>query len=202
MLKNEQIWQKYPFFRKGNKLFWSCLRYMWLHLQSSQRREDYCDFEDIEFQKRISRRVTRWLSLYRSLPRRLQLYPASNSYFMSFDKSTADLKRIFGNSLSEFCLKQQGICNLLWLLWLSKFRILRSQKHHLLRLYLVSPLWRQGFKRENQMYISSQVKLTLRKFSKAHDCDLFMYDVSALYKPCVSHLANWSTLFAEFICID
>jgi len=49
------------------------------------------------------------------------------------------------------------------------------------------------------MYISSQVK-ALRKFSegKDHDCDSFMSGVSVSYMSCVSHLAEWTTLFAEF----
>jgi len=38
--------------------------------------------------------------------------------------------------------------------------------------------------------------------SKDHVCDSFMSDVSVLYKPCVSHLAKWTTLFAEFKCFD
>jgi len=62
-----------------------------------------CGFVGIESQKLIFRGVTRWLSLYRSLPRMLQLYPSSNSYFMSIDKPTVILKRFFGNSLSDFC---------------------------------------------------------------------------------------------------
>ena len=37
---------------------------------------------------------------------------------------------------------------------------------------------------------------------KDHDGDLFMLDVSVLYKSCVSHLAKWITLFAEFKCFD
>ena len=82
------------------------------------------------------------------------------------------------------------------------FRILRSQKHQLLWLYRVSPRWRQEFNRHSQMYISSQVKSALRKCSedKDHDCDSFMSDVSVLYQSCVSHLAKWTTLFAEFKC--
>ena len=50
------------------------------------------------------------------------------------------------------------------------------------------------------MYISSQVKSALRKFSegKDNDCDSFVSDASVLYKPCVSHLAKWTPLFAEF----
>jgi len=58
---------------------------------------------DIAYQKRISRSVTRWLSLYRSFPRMLQLYPARNSYFISIDKPTVVLKRFFLYYLSEFC---------------------------------------------------------------------------------------------------
>jgi len=51
--------------------------------------------------KLISHSVTGWLSLYRSLPRMLLLYPASNSYFISIDTPAVVLKRFFGNSLSE-----------------------------------------------------------------------------------------------------
>jgi len=80
------------------------------------------------------------------------------------------------------------------------FRILRSQKHQLLRSYRVSPRWRRAFSQNNQTYISSQLKSALRKFNegKNHDCDSFMSDVSVLYKSCVSHLAEWTTLFAEY----
>jgi len=54
------------------------------------------------------------------------------------------------------------------------------------------------------MYILSQVKSTPRKFSegKDHDCDSFMSDVSVLYKSCISHLADWTTIFAEFQSVD
>ena len=55
----------------------------------------YCDFVDIVYQKLISRGVTRWLSLYRSLPRMFQLFPASNPYFMSIDKPTVVVKCFF-----------------------------------------------------------------------------------------------------------
>jgi len=42
--------------------------------------KDYCDFEDIEYDKLISHSLIRWLSLYPSLARMLQMYPASHSY--------------------------------------------------------------------------------------------------------------------------
>jgi len=93
---------------------------------------DYCDFVDIEYQKLIACSVTRWLSLYPSLPRMFKMYPASHSYFMSIHRSTVVLKRFFGNSLSEVCWRH-NICNHFWLFLMRKFRILRSPKHHLLR---------------------------------------------------------------------
>jgi len=59
---------------------------------------------DIVYQNLSSHSVTRWLSLYPSLSRMLQMYPASHSFFMSIDKPTAFLKRFFGNYLKEICL--------------------------------------------------------------------------------------------------
>jgi len=53
---------------------------------------------------------------------------------------------------------------------MSKFRIVRSPKHHLLRLYRVSPLWRQVFNRANQMYVSCKVKSALSKNEKGRSC--------------------------------
>jgi len=50
---------------------------------------------DIEYQKHIAHSVTRWLSLYPSLPRMLQMYPTSHSYFISIHKPTDVLKRFF-----------------------------------------------------------------------------------------------------------
>ena len=59
--------------------------------------KDCGDFVDIEYQKLIFCSVTRWLSLYSSLPRMFQLFPASHSYFMSIDKPTVVLKRFLEN---------------------------------------------------------------------------------------------------------
>jgi len=58
--------------------------------------------------------------------------------------------------------------------------------------------------RDNEMWMSSQVKTALRKFCqvKDHDCDSFMSDVSVLYKSCVLNLAEWTTLCTEFKCFD
>ena len=69
MPKNEEIRQKYPFFRKGLNDFeaeWiTCACIFKVH---KRKWKDYCDFVDIEYQKLISHSVTRWLSPYPSLP--------------------------------------------------------------------------------------------------------------------------------------
>ena len=67
MLKNEEIRQKYPFFKKGRNDFEA----EWITcgcIYKVRKREwkDYCDFVDIEYQKVISHSVIRWLSLYPS----------------------------------------------------------------------------------------------------------------------------------------
>jgi len=69
-----------------------------------------------------------------------------------------------------------------------------------MRLYRVSPLWKQGFQRDYQMSISSQVKSALWNVreGKHHHRDSFMLDASVLYKSCDSHLAKWIALFDEF----
>jgi len=105
--------------------------------------KDYSNFVDIECQKRISHSITRWLSLYPSLPKMIQMYPASHSYLMSIDKPTV-LKLFFGNYLSELCLRHHDICNHFWLLLMSKFGILKSPKHHFSSLYRVRSQWRQA----------------------------------------------------------
>jgi len=106
MLKNEEIRQKYPFFRKGLNNFeaeWITCGYIYKVCRREWK--DYCDFVNIEYQKLIAHSVTRCLSLYPTLPRILQMYPASHSYFMSIRKSTVVLKRFFESSLSELCLR-------------------------------------------------------------------------------------------------
>jgi len=127
VLKNEEIRQKYTIFRKGLNDFeaeWitcSCICTV-----RKKEWKDHCDFVNIEYQKRISP--------YPNLPRMLQMYPASHSSFMSIDKPTVVLKRFFRNYPSELCWTHWDTCNHLWLLLMSKFRILTSQKHRLLRL--------------------------------------------------------------------
>ena len=96
MLWDEEIRQKYPFFRKELNYFEA--EWITCGCICTVRKEEWkhsCDFVEIDHQKLISRSVTKWLSLSRSLPRMLQLYPASNSYFMSIEKTTVVLKRVF-----------------------------------------------------------------------------------------------------------
>jgi len=169
--------------------------------------KDYCDFEDIEFQKRISRSVTRWLSLYRGLPRMLQLYPASNSYFMSIVKPTVVLKRFFmeilwANSVHIKTL-QSFVCA-----FIEQVQNIEKSRASVVEVVSCFTTVKARIQeRQSDVHIKPswiKVESALRKFSegKDHDCDLFMSDVPVLYKSCVSHLVKWTTLFSKFKCFD
>jgi len=78
LISNAEIWRnttEVSLFQRRTKWSWSWVNYVWLHLHSSQRRMKrllwLCGYGA---PKLISLSVTRWLSLYRSLPRMLQLY--------------------------------------------------------------------------------------------------------------------------------
>jgi len=106
-------------------------------------------------QRRVKTIVTLWILSTKNLF--LVAQPGGCHFIAAFQgcfNCTKLLKRFFGNSLSEFC-SHEYICSHFRLLLLSKFRILRSQKHQVFSLYRVSPLWMQEFKRDNQMWISS-----------------------------------------------
>ena len=65
--------------------------------------KNYCIF--VEYKKLLSHSVTRWLSLYPSLSRMIQMYPAMQSYFLSTDKPPVLLEHFFENSLSKLYFK-------------------------------------------------------------------------------------------------
>ena len=67
--------------------------------------KDCCKFVEIEYQKLLSSCLTRWLSLYTSLPRILQMYPNLQLYFMCIDKPPVVLKRFQKSSVNELYLK-------------------------------------------------------------------------------------------------
>jgi len=96
--------KKYPFLGKEpNDFEVEWITCGCIYKVRKRERKNLCDFMDIEYQKTISHSVTKWLSLYPSLPRMLQMHPASHSYFMSADKPTVGLKHFFGYSLRELC---------------------------------------------------------------------------------------------------
>ena len=154
----------------------------------------------VGYQKLNFRSITRWLSVYRSMPRILQLYPVSNLYFMSIDRPTVVLKRfleiLWANSVHSktFAI----ICGCFY--WASSEYWEVKSISCWGRIVFRHCEGKDSRETIKCKYIPSQVESALWKFSanKDHDCDLFMSDVSALYKSCVAHLAKWTTLFAEY----
>jgi len=61
--------------------------------------------------------------------------------------------------------------------------------------------------RQSEIYISSQVKLALKKTQRRQGSWLWFIHVRCIcivqvLCSCVTHLAKWTTLFAEFKCFD
>jgi len=144
---------------------------------------------DLEFQKLISHSVTRWLSLYPSLP-----VDASN---VTCFKIVLHVHRQANCCSETFFWKFSARTLFKTLRYLQSFLVafneqvqnIEKSKHQLLRLHRVSPLWRQGFNRDNQMYLSSQVKSALRKlrdWEKAkivtvyYSCQMYLYCTSVV----------------------
>jgi len=185
--------------RAARSKTWSAQTYVWLHLRSSQRRVKRLLWLCRNWvPKRISRSVTRWLSLSQ---------PAKDASIVPSFKFRLHVHRQ-ANCCSETCF------------WKSFGRIQFTLRHS--QSFVVAFIEQvqnfekskasvfevvQGFatvkariqERRSDVHII-QVKSTPWKFSegKDDDCGSFMSDVSVLYKSCISHLAKWTTLFGEF----
>jgi len=192
MLKNEEIRQKYPFFTKGLNYFET--EWITCGCICTVRKEewkDYCDFADIPR-----------TGGYHFIAACQGCFNCNQLQIHTSWPTTSQL--LFWNVVLEILWANAVwhiktfaiICGCFY--WASSEHW--ESKHRLMRFYRVSPLWRQGFKRDNQMHMSSQAKSALWKFSqgKDHNCNSFMSDMSVLHKSCVSHLAKCTTLFAEF----
>ena len=143
----------------------------------------------IEYMKLLSHSMARWLSLYSSFSRMIQMCPAMQSYFLSIDKSPVHLKHFFENSLSKLYLKH-----------LQSF-VAVFHKHvqniKQSKVSLVKVVANLNFvktiilKRKRQMFVSVQVKSKLgelREEGKERECYSFMSNVSSQYDSCVAYL--------------
>ena len=178
-------------------------QYFCIYTVRTEELKDYCDFVDVEYQKLLSYCITRWLSLYPSISRTIDMFPALKSYFLSIAKPPVKLKRFYESSVSVLYLK-----------YLQSFvTVFNEQVQNIEQSKASINEVRSSLnavkstveKRSKQMFISTQIKSKLselREEGKAYECDLFESDVSVLYKSCVKYLEKWTALFTEFKCFD
>ena len=167
--------------------------------------KNYCVFVEIEYYKKLfSHSVTRWLLLYPSLSRMIQMYPAiMQSYFLSIDKQPVLLKHFFKNLLSKLYLKhlQSFVA-----VFHKHVQNIEQSKISLVEVVAnLNSVKTIILERNRQMFVSVQVKsklAELREEGKERECDLYISDVSSLYDSCVAYLDEWNTSFAEFKCFD
>jgi len=106
MPKNEEIHQKYPFFRKGlNDFEAEWIACGCIYKDRKIEWKDYCDFVNLEYQKLIPHSVNRWLLLYPSLPSDASNVPSVTFVFHVHRQANCCSEKFFRNSLSELCLK-------------------------------------------------------------------------------------------------
>ena len=131
------------------------------------------------------------------------MYPASQSC-----PSASQL--LFWNIFWKFSEWTLDVCSHLWLFSMSKFRILKRQKNQLLRLYRVAPLLRQQFNRENETYVSSQVKSALKISKKArivtvlYSCQMYLCRTNLVLHIWINgslYLLNFNALTKFCVCI-
>jgi len=94
MLKNDEIREKYPFFRKGlNNFEAEWITCGFIYRLRKREWKDYCDFVDIEYQKRISHSVTR-LTLFKTLRYLQPFLVAFNGQVQTIEKSKASFIKV------------------------------------------------------------------------------------------------------------
>ena len=162
-------------------------QYFCIYTVHTEELKDYCNFVDTEYRKLISHRITMWLSLYPSLSRMLQMYPAFKSHFTSIHKSPIALKRLYEAPLNELKHLQSFI------------DVLNEQVQNIERSKASIGVVRSCLvavkstikERKKHMFISAQIKSKLNKFREKgqdHACKFFIRDVSVLCKSCVEYL--------------
>ena len=106
MLKNEEISQKHPFFRKGLNNFEVEWNYMWLHLHSSQKRVKkllwLCGYWVPKCYFSWPNQVAITLS-YRYLAKDASKVPSFTFILHVHRQAKCCSETFFGNSLSKLC---------------------------------------------------------------------------------------------------
>ena len=86
-------------------IIYKTYQYFCIYTVRTEELKDYCDFVDGEYQKLLFHCITRWLSLYPSISRMIDMFPALQSYFLSIAKAPVNLKRFYESSVSVLYLK-------------------------------------------------------------------------------------------------
>ena len=184
-------------------IMYKTYQYFYIYTVRTEELKDYCNFVDTEYRKLLSHSVTRWLSLYPSLSRMLQMFPALQSYFTSIDKPPIVLKRFYEAPLSELYLKhlQSFIA-----VFNKQVQNIERSKASIGEVRSCLDAVKSTIKeRKKHMFISTQIKSKLNKLREEGQdqaCDSFIRDVPVLYKSCVEYLDKWTSLFYEFECFD
>jgi len=207
MLKNEDICQNYPFFKKGPKDSEAEWIYVWLHLHSSQ--------------ERVKRSL--WLCGYR----------VPKTYFSQRNQTTITLSQLskYASNVPSFTIIlhvhwQTNCCsgtifwkfckltlfNTLWHLqsfvvaFNEQVKNTEKSKASFVEVVSCSTTVKARIQvRQSDVHIKPS-EISTMKTQRRQKWWLWYIHASYIcivgYKSCVTHLAKWTTLFADFKCFD
>lgn len=165
--------------------------------------EDFCQAAELEYQQLLKHCKTRWLSLFPSIARILEIYPALKDYFLSQEKAPKILTDFFKNKFSEAYL---WFLHSLISIFQEKIEAVQQEMASIteIRSYIKS-LEKTLQDRLNGSFIPLSVKTELRKIREKgfhEECDQFSQEILALYSSCLEYLRKWTAPLAEFQCFE
>lgn len=173
--------------------------YFSIYTVRTESLKDFCEFVDVTYRELLYHSKTRWLSLFPSINRILQMFPALKSYFLSQDQVPKVLMRFFENDFSEpFLLFVHSL--------MSTFHYnlekIENESNSICEIInIIENIMMNLKERTGAKFISLAVKdhmRRLREEGKGTDCDNFIERCICIYSSTQSYLEKWTESLMQF----
>ncbi|XP_030049150.1 protein FAM200B-like [Microcaecilia unicolor] len=173
--------------------------YFSIYTVRTEHLKEYCEFVEVEYRQLLYHCKTRWLSLFPSIHRMLQMFPALKSFFLSQEEPPAVIRNFFENDFSEIYLwHMHSLMNVFH----SHIEKLERDNNSLLEVMNCLKSVQSALTcRAQQSFMSLKVKELLKKLRQDgldDHCDAFCSQVASLYTTCLEYLEMWTVPLEEF----
>uniref|UniRef100_A0A8C4T0E1 Uncharacterized protein n=1 Tax=Erpetoichthys calabaricus TaxID=27687 RepID=A0A8C4T0E1_ERPCA len=179
----------------------NCAHHGYFHIYTvrTESLKEYCDFVEIDYRRMLSHSKTRWLSLFPSIERMLQMFPALKAYFLSQQKPPIALKSFFENDFAEIYLWHM---HTLMSVFHTHIQEMEQENMSIMEVKkILNNIHTILLQRKSNNFMSLKVKGLLaqkRKDGLDKGCDQFCADVHGMYSACLEYLEKWMTPMEEF----